>query len=266
MLLLALAVAGGAQPAFVTVPPFFSDHMVLQASTGYDGASPSVHGWASPGERVVVDALGGTSTTTADSAGRWNAQLSPQPAGSAGNVTVTGKSNSVVARDVLYGDVFLCSGQSNMHLLTSYALNASAEIASAGNYPFLRLLTVPCNAAMTPQEKLPGRAGGWELATPGTVKTFSAICYLTGRQLSDSVVRRGHPIGLIWASWGATQVEPWMSPRSLERCPAAAGGNGPARPANYNITNAENLCEWPHSCYCCRRRHCRCRRHCFCCN
>ncbi len=240
MLLLALAIAGGARPAFVTMPPFFSDHMVLQASTGYDGAAPYVHGWASPGERVVVDALGGTSTATADSMGRWNVTLSAQPAGSAGNVTVTGKSNTVVAHDVLYGDVFLCSGQSNMHLLTNYALNASAEIASAGNYSFLRLLTVPCNAATTPQEKLPARAGGWELVTPATVSKFSAICYLTGRQLSDSVVRRDHPIGLIWASWGGTQVEPWMSPRSLDRCPARSDAVAP--PKNYNITNAEKLC------------------------
>lgn len=240
MLLLALAVVNDMQPAFVTMPPFFSNHMVLQASTGYDGAAPSVHGWASPGERVVVDDLGGISTTTADSMGRWNVTLSAQPAGSAGNVTVTGKSNTVVAHDVLYGDVFLCSGQSNMHLLTHYALNASAEIASAGNYSFLRLLTVPCNAAPTPQERLPARASGWELATPGTVSKFSAICYLTGRQLSDSVLRRGHPIGLIWASWGGTQVEPWMSPRSLDRCPA--GGNALAPRGNYNITHAEDLC------------------------
>ena len=124
--------------------------------------------------------LGGAHNTTADSAGRWQVQLSAQPAGSVGDVTITGSSNTVVAR-ATYGDVYLCSGQSNMHLRTNYALNSSAEIAAAGNYSNLRLLTVPCSAAKTPQEKLPARAGGWVLATPRTVSTFSAICYLAGR-------------------------------------------------------------------------------------
>ena len=115
------------------MPPYFSDGMVLQTNTQY-GARAFLNGWASPGEEISVDAPRGPYNVKAGADGRWRVQLSPEKKGTSATITVKGRGNSVVARDVRYGDVFLCSGQSNMGKPLSYDLNATAEIAAAGNY------------------------------------------------------------------------------------------------------------------------------------
>ncbi len=184
--------------AAVSLPAIFSDHMVLQT-----GRDVPVWGWAEPGEEVRVALAGQTKTAKADAKGKWMVKLAPLSAGEALTLTVKGQ-NTVTVSDVLVGEVWLCSGQSNMGMTVQGVTNADQEKATA-KYPKIRMFKDASNGADTPQER--GK-GAWVVCSPETVGGFSATAYFFGRDLQQAL---GVPVGLINSSVGGTPIEAWTS-------------------------------------------------------
>jgi sialate O-acetylesterase len=198
--------------AEVSLAPLFTDHAVLQR----DKPVP-VWGWAAPGERVSVAFAGRTCGAVADAAGRWVAMLDALAANPAGADLLVSGTNQVVVRDVVVGEVWLCSGQSNMEWPVSRADHAAEEIAAA-KYPLVRHVKVARAVAATPAER--AVIGGWEAATPQTVGAFTAVGYFFAREIHARL--NGVPIGLIHSSWGGTPIESWLSPTALASDPRFA--------------------------------------------
>jgi sialate O-acetylesterase len=128
---------------------------------------------------------------------------------------------TITLHDVLFGDVWICSGQSNMHMTVSMIFNATEEIANAGNYPKIRVFSAALISSPSPVEELRGIALNWSLASPesigGPIGTyFSAVCWLYGRMIHRAL--DGRPIGLISTSIGGTHIEVWMPPKALQDC------------------------------------------------
>jgi len=206
-----LVLASGMASADVTLPLIFGDHMVLQRD-----ASVPVWGWADPGEKVTVAAGSSTASTTAAQDGKWTVKLEKLPVSKTPiEVTVEGK-NKIVLKDVLIGDVWICSGQSNMEFPLSGALKASAEIPKA-NDPQLRLFRVRHKVALQPETNV---EGSWEICTPDTVKSFSAVGYFFGRELRSAL---NCPMGLIQSAWGGTPAQAWTSLSGLQKEPTLNG-------------------------------------------
>ena len=200
-LILATAAPASAQ---LRLPLLLSDGAVLQRDTPVP-----VWGWATPHAEVAV-ALGNTNRlATADAQGRWRVAFPALEAG--GPYRLSAKSGGAMAeaRDVLVGDVWVLSGQSNMEWMVKDGLAAEAEIAAAGD-GHIRHFKVPLTYADTPQDELVG--GAWERESPKTVGDFSAVGTFFAR-----AVREHHdvPIGLVNASWGGSRIEPWMNPAML---------------------------------------------------
>ena len=173
-----------------------------------------VWGWAEPGEKITVSIAGQTQTAMADAAGDWKLKLQKISAGQTLTMTVTGH-NTIVIQDVLAGEVWLASGQSNMQLSVNDVTNAWKEKASA-NFPQIRGFFVERRPATTPQAKCGGK---WVVCLPETVGNFSATAYFFGRELHRQL---GEPVGLIQASWGGTPIETWSSLASMEAKPELA--------------------------------------------
>jgi sialate O-acetylesterase len=192
--------------ADVKLPSIFSDHMVLQKNV----AAP-VWGWADPGEKVTVTIAGQTQTATADAAGNWKLKLGKISADSPLTLTVAGN-NTIVIEDVLLGEVWLGSGQSNMQLPVNDVTNAWQEKNSA-KFPQLRMFTVARHPATTPQTNCEGK---WLVCAPETVGGFSAAAYFFGRELHQKLAV---PVGLIHSSWGGTPIETWTSMNRMEAKP-----------------------------------------------
>ncbi len=188
--------------ADVRLPGVFGDHMVLQR----DVPAP-VWGWADPAEEVTATVAGQSKTATADGEGKWSVKLDPLKAGGPHEMKVQGKTGAVQFRDVLVGEVWLCSGQSNMAMTVAGVMNKEAEIASA-DHPKLRMLTVARKTAKEPQDN---SGGEWRLCSPKTVAGFSATAYFFGRELHKQL---DVPVGLIDSSWGGTPVQAWTSARA----------------------------------------------------
>lgn len=189
----------------VRVAPIYQDHMVLQR-----GVEVPVWGTAEAGEQITVAFAGKQAEAQADEAGRWTAKLGALEAGQAGELTVKGsKSEPVVIRDVLVGDVWICSGQSNMQWSVAQSANAEAEIAQA-KHPQIRLITVPRVTSLEPTETMEGK---WQVCSPESVGEFSAVGYYFGREIQKS---QGVPIGLIANAWGGMPVESFMSEEMLK--------------------------------------------------
>jgi sialate O-acetylesterase len=190
----------------VTVAPIFGDHAVLQA----DLPVP-VWGTAAPGDPVSVTFGGQTARTVAGSDGKWSVSLAPLAATSApADLVVTGQT-TVALHDVVVGEVWLCSGQSNMEFTVDdggpvYRVkNAEAELASA-HYPLIRQFKVERAVAMAPTTKV--TTEGWKLATPETVAHFTAVGYFFARDIHRAL---DVPVGIVLTSWGGTPIESWMS-------------------------------------------------------
>lgn len=196
MVLLVVACAVSTAGADVRLPAVFGDHMVLQR----DAAVP-VWGWADPGERVTVALGDQAKTATADRNGKWSVKLGAVKAGGPHVLKVEGK-NTVARSDVLVGEVWLCSGQSNMAMAVRGCRDFAAEQAAA-NLPKIRMMTVTRTAAETPQDDCRGE---WVVCDPETVGGFSGTAYFFGRELHKEL---GVPVGLINASWGGTPVQAW---------------------------------------------------------
>ncbi len=184
--------------ADVSLRAIFSDHMVLQ-----DDAPVPVWGWAEPGEKVTVSFAGQTKNCTAGADGKWMVKLGKLKCGETAAMMVKGN-NTLTINDVLIGEVWLGSGQSNMAFTVNRAKDFEQEKAAA-NLPKIRHFRESSGAAPTPQEKCSGK---WELCSPDTVGGFSAIAYFFGRELHRKL---GVPVGLINSSVGGTPVEAWTS-------------------------------------------------------
>jgi sialate O-acetylesterase len=199
--------------AAVSLPAIFSDHAVLQRA-------PSVPIWGkgAVGEGVTVRVAEVSVRAVTDAAGMWRVRLdlSLVPAGP--QQLIVEASNRVVVNDVVVGEVWLCSGQSNMEWMLSGADDKAAELARPPN-PSLRQFTVKRSAAATPRDDCVGR---WTVAGPATSAEFSAIAYHFGRIIQE---KTGAAVGLINASWGGTPIEFWLSPRAMAGDPELAAGN-----------------------------------------
>lgn len=194
-----------AATATIQLPKIFGSGMVLQR-----GKPIPVWGWASAGETVTVQFHNQQKTARAAKDGKWTVQLDAEAAGGPYTLTAKGK-NTITLNDVLVGDVWICSGQSNMEFQVSSVINAAQEIAAA-NYPQIRHFKVVNSAAETPKEDLL-HDGRWEPATPEHVSSFTAVGYFFARELYKQL---GVPIGLINTTWGGTDVETWTSREAFE--------------------------------------------------
>jgi sialate O-acetylesterase len=185
--------------AEVKLPAVFGDRMVLQRET-----QAAVWGWAAPGEKVsVAGSWGASAEATATAEGTWRVTLPTPAAGGPFTVTVKGAQDSLELKDVLSGEVWLCSGQSNMAMAVAGSKDAPAETAAA-TFPQIRLLTVTRLTANEPQKDCPVQA--WTECSPTSVGAFSAAGYFFGRKLHQELKV---PIGLINSSWGGTRIEAW---------------------------------------------------------
>jgi sialate O-acetylesterase len=196
---LLVLVAGGhpGARADVKLPAIFGTHMVLQRDQ-----KDRVWGWAEPGEAITVQINGQRKTTEAGRDGSWQVELDPMPSGGPHTMTVQGK-NRVQLDDVLCGEVWICSGQSNMEWPVSATRDRDLERQTA-KYPMIRLISVPPVGTQEPQKDFRGR---WEPCRPETVGGFSAVGYFFGRQLHQTL---GVPIGLIDNAWGGSACEAWI--------------------------------------------------------
>ena len=211
--------------ADVTLPKVFSDHAVLQR----DLPLP-IWGTAEPGEKVTVKLGDAQAATTADTPGKWSVTLPAMKANAVGqDLTVSGK-NTIAVKDVLIGEVWLCSGQSNMDWAVGSG-DASDKAFAKEHNPMLRLFTVMVNPQSKPQLDISGPlakgmqehrdaggttlgpSGSWHKARPETITRFSGVAYFFGRHVQEHLKV---PVGLILASCGATRIQTWISPSALE--------------------------------------------------
>jgi sialate O-acetylesterase len=205
----ALGTASG--QSSLALGPVFQDHAVLQRDKPV-----AIWGTAGAGDEVSVGLAGRQATARADASGRWTATLPAVTAGGPFSLEVRTASGSVrTVSDILVGDVFLCSGQSNMEFGVAQSKGGAMVAARAAN-DRIRLLTITHAGAARPAagfEPLPA----WQAVKPETIRTFSAVCYYFGREVQDA---QNVPVGLVNASWGGTAIEPWIGETGL----SAVGG------------------------------------------
>lgn len=203
-----LMILSASVPADIRLPEIISDGMLLQR-----GVEIPIWGTAAPGEKITVRFAGQTKNAAAGKDGRFQVKLSPLEASKENReMTVSGK-NSIRIKDVLVGDVWLCSGQSNMDFCLDANENKTEERLAA-KYPEMRLFFVRRAHAFTPQAHT---KSSWKRCENWHAATFSAVGYFFGRELYR---RLGIPIGLIDASYGGTPIEPWFSRDKYESTPA----------------------------------------------
>ncbi len=203
--------------AQVTLPKLFTDHMVLQRD-----APVHVWGWAQPGENVTVSFREKSESATADAAGRWDAYLPPGSAGGPFTMEVHG-ANAIALRDILVGDVWVASGQSNMEMPVSgweagpasggkaAPMKNSVEEIAAADHSEIRLLRLDKQQSFYPQDDVI-TAKGWQVCSPETVGFFSAAAYFFARDLYKAI---NVPMGVIQSTWGGTQGAAWISVQAL---------------------------------------------------
>jgi len=191
--------------ANVNLPAIFGDHMVLQQN-----AEVPIWGWAKPGEKVTIVCSwdGKEIEAQPDNGARWSAVLKTPPAGGPFSIVVKGY-NTIEFNDVMTGEVWFCSGQSNMEWTARAGIdNAEEEIKNA-NYPQIRMFTVDHRTADSPQLDVRGE---WKVCSPETMIDFSAVAYFFGRELNQTL---DVPVGLINSSWGGTPAEVWTSAETI---------------------------------------------------
>ncbi|MFN0196806.1 MAG: sialate O-acetylesterase [Planctomycetaceae bacterium] len=193
--------------ADVRLPSVVGSHMVLQRDK-------PIHlwGWASPDEKVTVTLGKDSESATADAAGNWSVDLDPLPAGGPHQIAIEGN-NAITLENVLVGEVWVCSGQSNMEWSVKITQDGEQEIAAA-EYPQIRLFHIPKVPSGTPQNNV---NAAWAECHPQTIPAFSAVAYNFGRHLHQEL---NVPIGLINTSWGGTRIEPWTTVDGFKSVPA----------------------------------------------
>lgn len=185
--------------AEVSVPNIFSDHMVLQRDQ-----KNRVWGKAAASEKVTVTIAGQSKDATADANGLWQVELDPLPAGGPHELVIKG-SNQIKIADILVGEVWICSGQSNMQWSVNNSTNADLEKLAANN-PNLRMINFP--QVGTQEAVWEHKAAQWKLTTPDTVGSFSAVGYFFGRQIQETI---NVPVGMINNAWGGSACEAWIN-------------------------------------------------------
>ncbi len=206
---LALTLTGSVR-AELKLPAIIGDHMVLQQKH-----TNPIWGWDTPGTSVTVTFSGQTHTAKAGTDGKWMVKLRPVPANATPQkIAIAGTSKRELS-DVLVGEVWMCSGQSNMQWSMSQTYTGDIE-GAASNHPNIRLISVP---QVGVQELKNDFQGKWEAANAETAKSFSAIGFLYGRYIHEIV---GVPVGLIDNSWGGSAAEAWIRRETIERDPRFA--------------------------------------------
>ena len=203
--------------AELRLPGFFGDHMVFQR----DAPIP-IWGWADPGKTVKVSLGGVPETAEAGEDGRWKLALPAMPAAKTSlilKVWIEGEIPLIEVKDVLVGEVWLCSGQSNMEWTVAASLNSAEEIAKA-DFPSIRQMKIDHLTAAIPQSDV---KSVWQVCSPETAGGFTAAGYFMARELEREL---GVPIGLINSSWGGTRIEPWTPVEGFAKVPALAAIHG----------------------------------------
>ncbi|MFI4862535.1 MAG: sialate O-acetylesterase [Phycisphaerales bacterium JB063] len=195
--------------AEVSLPSVIGDHMVLQR-----GEPVRIWGWADAGERVRVTFAGQTQQADADAEGNWSVMFDAMDASAQGRALVIEATNRIEVGDVVVGEVWVASGQSNMEWNVQNSANAQEEVANA-NHPGIRMWTAQRTVAQEPQRDVPGR---WQVCSPQTVGGFSAVGYYFARELYQ---RLDVPVGILHSSWGGTPSEAWTSRGKLESVESA---------------------------------------------
>ncbi|NDV68209.1 sialate O-acetylesterase [Dysgonomonas sp. 25] len=193
--------------AEVKMPHIFGDNMVLQRNQ-----KVKVWGWADKGEAVTVTFNGQTQKAKAGKNGKWMVTFTPMQAGGPYTMVVAGKKNKIEYNNILIGEVWVCSGQSNMEWTLANAGNAEYEIRNA-TYPAVRAFNVAHEMDFSPRADL---NGSWDVCSPETAGNFSAVGYFFARKLYQEL---NVPIGIINTSWGGTIVETWTSPETFNALP-----------------------------------------------
>jgi sialate O-acetylesterase len=198
-------------PKLPFLSPAFGEHMVIQRDQ-----VNTFWGWTKPGETVTVTLAGAKKTGTADAQGRWQVQIKPPKVGGPYTLSFQG-SETVEFKDILVGDVWICSGQSNMEMGVTVCKNGKQETANA-NHPMIRLLTVEKAATIEPQSVF---KGSWTPCTPTAIAKngwggFSGVAYFFGRRLQQEL---NIPIGLVNTAWGGSVAEAWISENGLAKIP-----------------------------------------------
>ncbi len=205
-LALSALLAAAATTAEVKVPSIIGDRMVLQRDQ-----PNAIWGWADEGEVITVSIASQRHTARAKADGRWKIHLDPLPAGGPHTLEIKGK-NALQFKDILIGEVWLCSGQSNMQWAVNASNDPDLEKLSA-HYPLIRHITIPQIGTQKPQHDFDGQ---WQTCSPETIGNFSAVGYFFGRQLHQTL---RIPIGLIDNAWGGSAAEAWVRRDLLESDP-----------------------------------------------
>ncbi|MEP7259005.1 MAG: sialate O-acetylesterase, partial [Flavitalea sp.] len=192
--------------AEIRLPVIFQDNMVLQR-----GKPCAIWGWSSPKEKINLLFRNTSYTALADKNGKWSISLPAQEAGGPFDIQLSGK-NKLMLKNILFGDVWICGGQSNMQFhINEMGPKHPKDLKTTSQ---IRIFTAAVDIDYVPRDDLSG--GKWEEASDATVENFSAVAYFFGQYLQDKL----HvPIGLISDNLGATAVETWMSPESLKAFP-----------------------------------------------
>jgi len=195
----------------IHLPLLFSDNMVIQMDKKFP-----VWGTADPGGKVVVEIAGQQKITEVDKDGKWRIDLEPISVGGPYELTIMGQ-DTTVYKNVMAGEVWICSGQSNMQMPLNHGWgkvnNFEKEVAAA-NYPNIRLLHVKRNTSTVPVDTI--SSVGWQECSPATISEFSATAYFFGRHVHNNIKI---PVGLIHTSWGGTIAEAWTSAKALKTLP-----------------------------------------------
>ncbi len=206
-LILSYPAQAGAEP--LRLPSILSDHMVLQRDQPV-----AVWGWATPDSEVGVSFKGQTATTRSDDTGKWRVNLEAMQAdANPGQMTVTSGDQSLTIQDILVGEVWLCSGQSNMEWSVERSDNAADEIAAA-DWPQIRHIKAPHRPSMQLMDDIDAE---WQVCSPETAAKFTAVGYYFGRHLHKELEV---PVGLVNSSWGGTRIEPWIPISGFAQVPA----------------------------------------------
>lgn len=184
----------------VSIPDIFSDNMVLQQKSEI-----TFWGWSNAGETISIKAdwMDKEVTLVTGNQGKWNTVIMTPAAGGPFNIHIRG-SNEIILKNILIGEVWLCSGQSNMEFSAMSGINNRDEEIKNASYPEIRLFSVYHGSSRYPQDHLKGE---WSACTPETMRYFSAVGYFFARKLHKEL---GIPVGIINSSWGGTPAETWM--------------------------------------------------------
>lgn len=192
--------------AKIVLPAILGDHMVLQQQS-----QVKLWGWCDAAEEITIKPSwsGQTYQTTGSGSAKWEVSIPTPKAGGPYTIYIKGQ-NELTIDDVLIGEVWICSGQSNMEWSANSGIDGQEEEVAKANYQQIRFFQVPRATAEYPQEDL--RSGSWVVCTPETMRSFSAVGYFFGRTVHENIKQ---PVGLINASWGGTPVEVWTTPSTI---------------------------------------------------